>query len=176
MELSQAIETNRSTRMYADLPVPEEKLVNVLDAARRAPSWKNNQGWMYIAVTDRDIIQKLKKIITNPQGNAFENAPYFIVQCYNPESSGNRGGKPYYLVDAGISMQQAMLTAHSLGLGTCWVGVFPDDKLAELFGVPENYQIIAYTPLGVPAEGLPRRPGRKALEEIVYRNHWGNTF
>lgn len=176
MNLEQAIQTNRSTRMYADLPVPEDKLTKVLDAARLAPSWKNNQGWRYIAVTDREIIRKLGEISPNPRGNAFENAPVFLVQCYDPEASGNREGKTYYLVDAGISMQQAMLTAHDLGLGTCWVGLFPEEKLAQLFGVPQPYRVVAYTPLGVPAEELPKQPGRKELREVAYRNHWGESL
>lgn len=172
MDLFEAIAIRRSIRQYTDASVSEEILMKILEAARLAPSWKNKQCWRYIVVKDAARRQALGEAVgMNPSETAYQAAPYVIVLCALPEDSGNRAGKPYYMADCGISMQQLVLAAHALGLGTCWVGAFEEDTVRQLLEIPPEMRVVALTPLGVPAESPAARP-RKPMEEIVSFETW----
>jgi nitroreductase len=105
----------------------------------------------------------------------FETAPYFLLFVADPEKSGVRDGKPYYMTDIGIAMENAVLAATELGLGTCWIGAFTEGPIREYFHIPENQHIVAITPLGVPAEAPEARP-RKALDEFVFEGGWNKPL
>lgn len=172
MDLFEAIASRRSIRQYADAPVSRETVMKVLEAARLAPSWKNKQCWRYIVVEDAARRHALGDAVgMNPGETAYHEAPYVIVLCALPEGSGNRAGKPYYMTDSAISMQQLVLAAHALGLGTCWVGAFDEDAVRRLLEIPPEVRVVALTPLGVPAEKPAARP-RKSMEEIVSFETW----
>lgn len=176
MDCLQTMKQRRSIRQYKDQKVSQEQLEAVLEAARNAPSWKNQQPWTYILLHDRENIQALKKATGgNPKGNAYENADYFLVVCADPEKSGNREGKPYYMADVGITLTQVTLAAAAQGLGTCWVGAFPEQPVKALLGVPYNIRVVAITPLGVPDEQPDQRP-RKPMEQLCYAERWGGAI
>lgn len=173
MDCLQAIRQRRSVRRYKDEPIAQAQLDAVLEAARCAPSWKNQQPWTYIVLHDRAQIQALGRATGgNPKGNAYENADYFLVVCADPEKSGCREGKPYYMVDVGITLTQVTLAAAAQGLGTCWVGAFPEQPVKQLLGVPYNIRVVALTPLGVPDEAPEPRP-RKPKNQLAYAERWG---
>jgi len=162
----------RSIRRYGDRPVEEEKLREVLEAARLAPSWANMQCWTYIVVRDPGVKEAVAATLEgNPIQKAITAAPVLIVACADPERSGNVNGQPYYMLDIGISMQQLMLEAWNQGLGTCWVGWIKEDEIRSVLGVPENIRVVALTPLGYPAV-LPDAPPRRPLEDIVRHDRW----
>ncbi|MEM2915546.1 MAG: nitroreductase family protein, partial [Candidatus Bathyarchaeia archaeon] len=140
----------KSIRKYRSDPVSEEKLKYVLEAARLAPSWANQQCWKYIIVTDEELKRKIgaitrpppitlppswdKSLLPEPGGalrprNWPAQAPIIIVGCADPAKSGKKEGKEYYLVDLGISMEHLMLAAAEQGLGTCWIGGAFDEEL-----------------------------------------------
>lgn len=173
MDCLEAIRQRRSIRRYKDAPVTPAQLDAVLEAAQCAPSWKNQQPWTYIVLHDRAQIQALGRATGgNPKGNAYENAAYFLVVCADPEKSGNREGKPYYMADVGITLTQVTLAAAAQGLGTCWVGAFPEQPVKQLLGVPYNIRVVAITPLGVPDEAPEARP-RKPRAQLAYAEQWG---
>ena len=189
----------RSIRKYKPDSVPEEKLKYVLEAARIAPSWGNRQCWRYIIVTDEPLRKKIieraspliekiigtlrKKIIERASPPPSEGrpirsrdwaaqAPIIIVGCADPTKSGDKEGKPYYLLDMGISMEHIMLAAAEQGLGTCWIGGGFDEKVVkEALGIPEEIRVVALTPLGYPDEVTEPR-SRKTFEEMTSRNRW----
>ena len=68
-----------------------------------------------------------------------------------------------------------VLEASALGLGTCWVGAFPEQPVKKLLGVPYHIRIVAITPLGVPDEAPAQRP-RKPLNQLAYAESWGNLM
>ena len=176
MDCLQTMRERRSIRQYKHEPVSEKQLRLVLEAAQNAPSWKNQQPWTYGILHDRQQIQALKQATGgNPKGNAYENADYFLVVCADPEKSGNREGKPYYMTDIGNTLTQVTLAATALGLGTCWVGAFSEQPVKKLLGVPYHIRIVAITPLGVPDEAPAQRP-RKPLNQMVYAGSWGNLM
>lgn len=176
MEFFQVLQDRRSIRLYSDQPVSHAQLLQVLEAGRVAPSWENKQCWSYIVVSDPALKARLGEAVHyNPDRSAFEKATYVLVLCANPRLSGNMECKPYYLVDAGITLQQVVLAAAALGLGTCWVGWFDEQPVKDLLNIPENLRVVALTPLGYPAQSPGPRP-RKALEKIAFENAWGQPL
>jgi nitroreductase len=177
MDFIDVISARKSVRGYADKPVEEEKLLKVLEAARLAPSWANKQCCKYIVVKDKTKIKELSGSF-----GWLKQAPVVVVACADPKDSGDRNGMKYFLVDVGIAMQQLVLTATNLDLGTCWIGAFDEAKVKKALQVPENIKVVAMTPLGYPAEkeGVGSKliktaigsAKRKPLKEIVHYEKW----
>lgn len=179
-DFAEVIGARRAIRRYIDQPVEEEKLQMVLRAARLAPTWANLQCWKIIVVRDAATKQALSDLsnvasggyAANPARKALASAPIVLVACADPQKSGVLNGKAYYLVDVGIVMDHIMLTAASLGLGTCFVGVFDEEGVKRTLGVPQNIEVVALTPLGYP-ERIPEPRPRKDLQEMVAYERWG---
>jgi nitroreductase len=170
LNVFEAVRTRRSIRKYADKPVEKEKLAKVLEAARLSPSACNNQPWHFIAVTDKAVREKL-----GPAYNRdwFAKTPVIIVACAMPLAAWSRKDKEeYWKVDAAIAMQNLILVAHELGLGTCWIGAFNENKVKEALNIPEKVRVVAITPLGYPAEQKGPVTERKPMEEIVHYELW----
>lgn len=166
MELMEAIRKRRSIRRYKPDPIPEEKIRHVLEAARLAPSWANRQCWKYVVVTD----EALKRRITTRDWAA--EAPVIIVGCADPQKSGTREDKLYYLLDMGIGMEHLILAATEQGLGTCWIGgQFDEATVKGALGIPEEIRVVALVSLGYPDEE-PETRSRKSLDETTSRNRW----
>jgi nitroreductase len=166
MELMDVIRDRRSIRRYKTTPVSNDDIEYVLEAARLAPSWSNRQCWRYIVVTD----EGLRKKITKRDWAA--EAPVVIVGCADPTKAGNKAGKPYYMLDMGISMEHLILAAHDRGLGTCWLGgQFDEEVVREALGVPESHRVVALTPLGYPDEA-PQAKSRKSFNDLFTWNKW----
>ncbi len=180
MEVLEAIRTRRSIRKYRTDPVDGGVLAQVLEAARQAPSWANTQCWRFVVVRDSAVRGKLSDTLTetNPARNAVRNAPLVIVACARTGRAGFKAGQvttdkgDWFMFDVALAMQNLVLAAHSLGLGTVYVGLFDAAKAARVLGVPEGYCVVAMTPLGYPAETKSPTP-RKELSEIVFYDSWG---
>jgi nitroreductase len=184
MELFDAIRTRRSVRRFADRPVEDEKLDALLEAVRQSPSWANMQCWRFVVVKDPSARKKIGELTyvesffaplkykTNPAMKGVSEAPVVIVACADPAQSGSLRGQDYYLTDVGIACQTLMLAARGLGLGSVFVGVFDEDALRGLLGIPPEGRIVGIIPVGYPLEEKTKGPSRKPLEEIVFRETW----
>ena len=171
MEFYDVLKTRRSIRQYKDDPVPRETLNRILEAGRIAPSWCNRQCWRYIVVSDPAQRKMLGELISNPSAECYEKAPYALVLCADPSDSGVTGGKEYYLVDCGISMEHVVLAAANEGLATCWVGAFAEYPVRNLLGIPKEIKIVAISPVGY-ADQEPRPFEREPLQKIVFEGSW----
>jgi nitroreductase len=166
MEFMDVVRKRRSVRKYKPDMVPGTEILYVLEAARLAPSWGNRQCWRYIVVTDEATRKKIA--ITEWAASA----PVIIVGCGDPSKAGNKDGKPYYMLDMGISIEHLVLAAAERGLGTCWLGGQFDEKVVrETLRVPESHRVVAMTPLGYPDESPPAKD-RKPMSEIVTWEEW----
>jgi nitroreductase len=176
MDFFQAVETRRSIRAYTDERVTSEQLLQVLEAARISPSWKNSQSCSFIVVSDRELMHKIGEATNfNPHISAYDKATYLLVLCAQGIKSGHHNGKDYYLVDSGIYMEHAVLAAQALGLATCWIGFFPEEKVKPLLGVPDDISIVAMTPLGYAGQTRKERQ-TKPLEQFAYTDQWENPL
>ncbi len=184
MDTLEAIKTRRSVRKFSDRPVEPEKLQAVLEAARLAPSWANMQCWRFVVVEDQAVKERISELSYveayfatrgykfNPGQKGLAQAPVVIVACAEPIQSGDLHGQQYYMADLGIAAENLMLAAHSLGLGSVFVGVFDEEGLGDLLDIPPGIRIVGLFPIGYPLEEGKGGPPRKPLDEIVYYGKW----
>lgn len=173
MELFEAIKNRRSVRAYKHDPIPEETLNKILDAARFAPSAGNRQSWEFIVIRDPVIKRYLRNAAL---GQAMiEEAPVTIVVCANEARSasiyGDRGRKFYCLLDAAAAIQNMLLAAYALGLGTCWIGAFEDEIIVNILNLPKGVRPIAIVPIGY-SNDTPHPPTRIALKDFIHSNRY----
>ena len=179
MDTLDAIMTRRSIRRYKDTPVDDATLEKVLEAARWAPSWANTQCARFVVVRDNDVRAGLVEALSegNPATKALQNAPLIIVACAVKGTSGYYHGEvqtpkgDYFMLDVGLAMENLVLAAHALGLGTVHVGLFDHDKVDALLNVPEGTTVVEMTPLGYPDREA-TAPPRKELSEIVVQDRF----
>ncbi len=180
MDTLEAIKTRRSIRRYKTTPVDDNILTQVLEAARWSPSWANTQCWRFIIVRSDSIKAELAGALStnNPSTNAIKTAPIVIAICAELKKSGFYRGEPttvrgdWFMFDAGLAMENLVLAAHALGLGTVHVGFFDQRKVEAILGVPEGFAVVEMTPLGYP-DGEARVTPRKELTEIVFNEKFG---
>lgn len=156
----------RSIRRYRTEPVASEDLKKMLEAARLAPSAGNRQPWYFIVVRDAEIKRKLAEAAAHQMFIA--DADVIVVGVSDPRRSPR-----WHDRDLMIAMEHLILEATELGYGTCWIGAFNEDRVKEILEIPEEYRVVALTPVGVPDESPPPRP-RRSLEEIVFQDKWGS--
>ena len=184
MSLIEIIKKRNSVRKYLEKPVDEKILLQILEAARLAPSWRNLQCWKFVVVKN-PIIKKKVIQCTSPYNQSWlGKEPIIIVVCGDPQLSGFRNDQHYYLVDAAIATEHLVLAATELGLGTCWLGAFDEEKMKQTLQIPENIKIVTVTPLGYPAENdgmigkiakkIVNSKNRKTLEEIINFDQWSD--
>jgi len=184
METLEAIKSRRSIRKFSDQPVEPEKLQAVLEAVQQAPSWSNRQCWSMVVVQDQEVRNRISELSfvesffatygykSNPAQKGLAQAPIVLVACADPQQSGDLRGEQYYMADLGIATQNLMLAAHDLGLGSVFVGVFDEEQLKVLLGIPAHIRIVGLFPLGYPATEAKGGPPRKPLSEFVHYGQW----
>lgn len=164
MDVLSTIKGRRSIRKYSTQPVEEEKLLKILEAARLSPSAHNHQNWKFIIVKNPATKEKL---VEAAFGQSFlGEAPIILVSCGTETESIMYCGQYRYTVDLSIATAYMILEAYELGLGTCWMGRFDEQKVKDILEIPENARVVAITPIGYPKEDPAQRP-RKNIKEIV---------
>ena len=159
-----------SVRRYKDQPVEQDKILQVLEAARTAPSAVNYQPWHFIVAVEEEVKDKISEAYPR---DWFRQAPVIIVACGDHDQSWKRNdGKDHCDVDVAIAVDHLTLAAADLGLGTCWVCAFDAEKVHSALELPVNLEVIALIPLGYPNEDRTREKKRKSLDELVSWNKY----
>jgi nitroreductase len=170
MEVFSTIEKRRSIRSYENIPVEKNNLHRILEAGRLAPSAANRQPWRFIVVTDKKVKEKMRAAYDE---DWFVSAPVIIIGCAVPEEGWIRmDGQEYWMVDVAIAMQNMILTATELGLGSCWVADFDEKAVRKVLKLPSNIRVVAMTPLGHPIYEKRTEKSRKPLTEIIHNEQW----
>jgi nitroreductase len=160
LEVLEAIKGRRSIRDFTEQSVSEEEVKTLIDAARHAPSAGNIQPWKFIIVRKPEVKHTLAVAALNQF--FIEEAPVVIVVCANEEMSrigyGSRGASLYCLQDTAAAIQNILLTAHTMGLGTCWVGAFREDEVKEALDAPDGVRPVAIIPVGYSTTKPSQRP------------------
>lgn len=176
MDVFEAIEGRRSVRKYTDEEVREEDLQRILEAGRIAPSWVNFQIWEIVLVRDPSTKAKLMETLpsSNPARNAVLRAPIVIAACGRKGRSGYEKGEPttvlgdWLMFDLALFLHNVTLAAHALGYGTVHIGLFDQNKAAEILGVPDEFQLVELVPLGRPEGPSPKAPRRREVSEFLH--------
>lgn len=172
MDIFDAIKGRKSIRSFKSTPVEEEKIKNILEAAILAPSAGNTQPWHFIVVRDKKIKDALS--VAALEQESLVEAPVVIVVCADTQKSFNtyaeRGKNLYCIQDCANATIILMLTAHSLGLGTVWVGAFNEGDVQKILSIPKHIRPMAIIPVGYASETQPRTPTRRNPLESVLHN------
>ncbi len=169
MDTFETIKERRSVRGWQAREVEEEKLTQVIEAGRLAPSASNRQEWKFVVVRDQELRRKLTEAA---HGQDFVGeAPVVIVACAVEHAHVMSCGHPSHLVDVTIAVDHMTLAARELGLGTCWIGAFDQPKVREILGIPRTVEVIALLPLGYPKSWPAARP-RRSMKEVACYDKW----
>lgn len=170
MEVFEAIKKRRSIRKFDPTKeVTDEQIEKLLEAARWAPSAGNLQSWFFVVVRDNKIKERFVSEAWVQE--LILEAPVVIVICSNPKQNtwryGERG-KRYSIQDTAIAAQNIWLAATEIGLGTCFLAAFDENKVAQILNLEKELYPIAIMPIGYPAES-PEPPPRRSIKEISRR-------
>lgn len=169
MDIFEGIKTRRSVRKYLTVPVEWDKISQIIDAARYAPSSGNLQNWKFIVVTEADKRRALAD--ASLQQYWMADAPVHIVVCTVLERAvqfyGIRGERLYSIQNCAAAVQNMLLAANALGLGACWVGAFEEEAVKRTCGIPDYARPQAIITIGY-ADEKPPEPLRYTIENVVF--------
>jgi len=173
MNAMEAIFARHSYRgTYSQSPVPREDLTAILRAGLAAPSGCNKQTTSLIAVDDPAVLKKLRSVIHPPVG---ETAPAVI--CVLTQRINAYRDRCFAVQDYSAAIENMLLAIVALGYQSCWYeGHITDadrlgDRMARILGVPEDYDLVCFLPVGI-AEEEAAPPTKKNFEERA----WFNAF
>lgn len=159
----------RSIRQYTDENITSEQLELLLRAGMAAPSAHNKQPWEFIVVNERENLNYLAD--NHPYAKMLKKAPLCIIVCGNKEKQPLEG---FYVQDCSAAIQNILLQAQDMGLGSVWIGLHPYEELMDVirnkFNVPENVVPIAMISIGHPAEE--KREITRYKEEMIHMNRY----
>jgi len=168
MTVLETIRRRYSCRAYQDRPIEQEKLDQVFEAARLAPSAKNLQDWRFVVVRDKEKKRQVAESTNQPE--VFGKAGVMIAACSNSDyvmKCGQAAGP----IDVAIALEHICLQATELGLATCWIGSFEAEKVRKVLEIPQGVAIIELMTLGYPADEA-KEPQREPIEKIVCYEKW----
>ena len=164
MDVMDAIKGRRSIRKYRADPVPEELMRALVEAEQWAPTGADRQNWKFVVVTDPKLMRSVKRVSPMMWGEA--PAAIFVCQDLTRSMAPPEGGSGG---TTGFVSQNIMLTAHSLGLGTCPIGGFNRAAARDLLDVPDDMVPLLLITVGYPDETPEVRP-RRPFSEVAYLN------
>jgi len=171
MEILDVIKGRYSVRKYRDEAVSDDELNEILEAARFSQSAKNLQGWRFIVVRNQE---KRARLVEAAKGQRFVGQAPVVIACLGVGTEYIMTcGQPAYTIDVAIAMENMALTAHNIGLGTCWLGAFYEDQVKTILEIPESedVRVVGMLTLGKAESSSPAK-NRKPLDEIVSYERW----
>lgn len=177
----EAIKHRKSVRKFQEKAIEDQKLYEILEAARLAPSGNNKQPWFFIVIKDELLRHEVAAATNNQLWIA--SAPIVIVAIadicarsenyagmfVDEETSGFDLKRA--IRDTAIAVTHILLEVDNQGLGACWCGAFRQEGIRPILGIPEDKFVLAVIPVGYPAEEPKARP-RKILEEVIRHERW----
>jgi nitroreductase len=168
MDVSQAVRTLLAVREYADKPVPEDVVKDIVEAGHLTASSMNKQPWHFVVVQERRSLQRLGQLVKT--GPYAADAALAIVVAIEKASR-------FGVSDASRAIQDMMLVAWDHGVGSNWSGFGNLDDVARELGIPDQLQVLAVVPFGYPARTLGRgKKQRRPLGEVFSRERYGQPF
>lgn len=163
MDTIQTIRSRVSVRQYSDREIPQEVLQAILEAGMSGPSCVNARDWSFVVVREPEMLNKMADANGRP-AEPLRGAKLGILICGDLDRAF-KGAPDYWVVDGAIAAQNMILAAHAMGIGSVWLGTWPQmnrvKAQAELLGLPEG-QI----PHSIIAFGYPREPSAK--EKLIW--------
>ncbi len=169
MDVIEAILSRRSIRRYETTPLARNAIEQCLRAAMAAPSSKNEQPWVFIVIDDRELLDKIPGF--HPYAGMLKTAPAAILVCADRRRFLS---EEVWIQDCAAATQNILLSAHGLGLGAVWLGIYPRQPRVEgmirLLSLPDPVIPFSLVALGHPLEQKP--PANRYDESRIHRNRW----
>jgi len=170
MNVSDAIRLKRAVRKFTEQPLPEEVILAILNAGRRAQSSKNSQPWHFIAITDKAI---LKQIAECGEWAGHLAGAALGVAILTPEPTA----KFQTMFDAGQAAAYMQLAAWELGVGSCLASIYEAERARQILAFPAEWHLRIAISFGYPLNeekltAPPKKGGRQPFEEIVHWQKW----
>lgn len=165
-----AFKTRRSVRKFKPTPIPDEHVLQILEAAHYAPCPRNRQAWKFVVIKDRQILDQIREECIKRGGEQskqyftdYLSAPVYVVVLADTQTRN-----PVNDVTAGaLAAENLMLAARSFGYGTVFcVNSIPEDVTKKILNIPDNYKRVCITPIGIP-DKWPDTPPKKDLKEVI---------
>lgn len=169
MDVWEAIRTKRAVRKFTDEPLPEDVANRIVDAGRRSQSSKNSQPWHFVAVRNRDTLQKLSTM-GDYMGHVAGSA--MCVAIVLPTDNDRT---IWHYFDAGQSASYMQLAAQEMGVGSCLGTVYKPDEVRALLGLPNDQEVRIVISFGYPQPEEPRPAkagGRRTMDDVVHWDKW----
>ncbi len=151
MKVMEAILKRRSIRRFTNQPIAKEDIYSLLHAAMMAPTARNCQEWEFVVVRNKETFKKMMHV--HPYAKMLEQADCALVVCGNTQREHAPG---YWMADCGAATQNILLAATSLGIGSVWLGVYPNEErmagVAKILGLPDHVKPLNIIALGYPDE------------------------
>lgn len=148
------IKGRRSIREYSSRNISSDSLRQILDAAMSGPSCTNAQDWCFVIVRKKETLVKMAEANGRP-AEPLKKANTGILVCGDLERSF-KGAPDYWIIDAAIAAQNLILAAYSLGIGSVWLGTYPQmdrvERQRQLFSLPDNIIPHSIIALGYPED------------------------
>ena len=159
------IKSRRAVREYLEKEPTDKAIEKILDAGRWAPSGLNNQPWRFVVIKDKDVKEDISRL--TKYSKIVRSAPVLICVFLDNQEVYNRDKD---MLSAGACIQNMILEAHSLCLGTCWLGEILNkkEKINQLLKVPRDYELMAVVTLGYPTPKR-RTSTRQPLKDFIYK-------
>ncbi|WP_026477101.1 nitroreductase family protein [Alkaliphilus transvaalensis] len=152
MDVIETIYKRRSIRKYLDKPVEKDAIITLLKAATAAPTAANCQPWEFIVINEVEKLTVLKEKLIF----ARYNAPVAIVVCGNMKLAFKGPGREMWVQDCSAAIENILIAATSIDLGTVWIGVHPIESnikpLKKLLNIPDYVIPLGIVLVGHPAE------------------------
>lgn len=153
----------RSIRRYTDRNISDEDMKKILKAGMNAPSAHNQKLYDLVVVKNKDTLKKLAN--SGAYTHMLEYANAAIIVCSVADDT-----VPYWQSDCGAVTENILLEATSLGIGSCWIGGYPNTELTtkekEILEIPKNYEIFSTISLGYPQDK--KEPNNNYYEDKVH--------
>ncbi len=151
MKVMEAILKRRSIRRFTNQPIAKEDIYSLLHAAMMAPTARNCQEWEFVVVRNKETFKKMMHV--HPYAKMLEQADCALVVCGNTQREHAPG---YWMADCGAATQNILLAATSLGIGSVWLGVYPNEErmagVAKILDLPDHVKPLNIIALGYPDE------------------------
>ncbi|MFI5271957.1 MAG: nitroreductase family protein [Ktedonobacterales bacterium] len=167
MDTFETIRTVLAVRSFRDMPIPDDIVRQIVEAAHLTASSQNGQPWHFIVVQEKGTLRRLGELART--GPYIPQAPLAVVVATSPSI--------FAVSDASRAIQDMIVTAWSHGVASNWVGFHGLDAIKPLLGIPAEFDVLAIVPFGYPAQAAGKgEKKRKPIGEVVSRERFGQPW
>lgn len=168
MNVFECVTSLSSVRSFVGEKPPPEAAKRVMESGRMAPSAHNNQPWEFVLVEDPEKLVEMRRYCTS--GSFVAQAAFAVVVVTDPTSK-------WHEIDGTRAAQNMVITAWSLGLGSCWIGRIEEEELKRYLDIPAELNILTVLPFGrFDENNVPSSKFRKSPAEVFHRDGYGGRY